>query len=306
MLRNLSLTFLALLSTFQLNAQPTSFSLREMDMHLHAGMERDVDLNKWVDLAAADGRRVLLLLDHLELYRRKTPGLYLMGAAGHAALMADFDAQKARRKDLIIFKGWEILEDELDTGLETAPMRMADVLGWHISWSREEAPNGQLLIRRVKQLRELRKQFPVPMILFHPFAARIRKLQDVAKAQGRDPRTITTAEYRFFQAGEQAELAALLKNSSIYIEISYSNASFIKDPACREALIADVKPLSDAGVQFTVSTDAHKLKSTERQFHPEGYCAPLGVTPENTNEIVRELLAGRNANRRLKLQDGIR
>jgi hypothetical protein len=271
------------------------YSLREMDMHLHAGLECDVSLDQWVDMNAADGRKVLLLLDHLELYRRHAAGRYPLGPAGHKALMADFDAQAARRKDLLIFKGWEILETELDTGLETAPMGMADVLGWHVSWSRPDPPNGRLLIQRVKQLKELRERFPVPMILFHPFAARIRKLQDSARAMGRDPKSITLAEYRFFQPGEQEELARLLKGSSIYIEISSSNASFIHDPVCRRALIEDVKPLADAGVQFTVSTDHHLSKSADKPFRPDAYCEPLGITPANTNGIVQELLAIRRS-----------
>src|SRR5438105_1250451 len=113
------------------------FRLREMDLHLHSGMERPVALDKWLDLAVADGRRVFLLLDHLELYR-KTPQAYELwrsqggfearypvGPAGHKALFADFDTA-ARRTDVLIFKGWEVSETELDTGLELAPMRMAD------------------------------------------------------------------------------------------------------------------------------------------------------------------------------------
>ncbi|MGH9661249.1 MAG: hypothetical protein ACRD96_22060, partial [Bryobacteraceae bacterium] len=48
--------------------QPRRFGLREMDFHLHAGMERPVALDEWIDLAVADGRRVMLLLDHIELY----------------------------------------------------------------------------------------------------------------------------------------------------------------------------------------------------------------------------------------------
>jgi hypothetical protein len=38
-------------------------------------MEREVDLNSWLEMAAADGRKAVLLLDHLELYR-KTPEEY--------------------------------------------------------------------------------------------------------------------------------------------------------------------------------------------------------------------------------------
>ena len=60
----------------------------------------------------------------------------------------------------------------------------------------------------------------------------------------------------------------------------------------RDALIADIKPLADAGVQFTVSTDAHRLEGMQK-FNPEPYCAPLNVTPEEMDEalyIVSEVL----------------
>lgn len=286
---------------FAYGDEPPLYALREMDMHFHSGLERDVDIDKWVDMAVADGRKVMVMLDHMELYRGRTPGHYPMGAAGHKAFMADIEAQAARHKDLLIFKGWEINQIELDKadGVEAAPMHMVEVLGWHIDRSLAgEPPNGQLLIKRVKQLKELRKQFPVPMILFHPFARHISNLQQTAKSEGRDPASITPAQYRFFQPGEQQELITLLKNSSLYLEISHAQAYQMKNPVTREALIADIKPLADAGAQFTVSTDAHYLKDVQEPFHPEIYCAPLGVTPRNTNGIVRELLSIRNGRAR--------
>ena len=284
------------------------FALREIDMHLHAGMERPVALHQWVDLAVKDGRRVLLLLDHLELYRhtpkqhetwlagRRFDGRYAMGAAGHKALFDDFN-RAARRRDVTIFKGWEISEDELDTGVEEAPMRMADAIGWHISPKNGgEPPNGATLIRRAKQILEIQKKFPVPMILFHPFPMRIENIQRTAKRDGRDVRTIPSSEYRFFRDGEQEELIALLKGRSIYIEISSATEQYFDDPACREALIAETLPLAKAGVQFSVSTDNHNMRAASKPFHPERYCTPMGVSPQNSNRIVRELF-GRLQNR---------
>jgi histidinol phosphatase-like PHP family hydrolase len=279
------------------------FDLREMDLHLHAGLERQVPLNAWIDFAVADGRKVLVLLDHLELYR-KTPQQYEawrsgrdfqadypLGPAGHKALFADFDAA-AKRQDVIVFKGWEIGEDELDGRLEAAPMRMAEVIGWHISPKNgAEPPNGRTLIHRVKQIGEVQKQYPVPMMVFHPFPMRIENIRNTAQARGRDLRTITPEEYRFFQPGEQEELIKLLSGSSIYIEISHGTEPCFKDPACREALIADTLPLAKAGVQFSISTDNHYMGHLKKPFNPAYYCAPMGITPFNSNTIVRELLA---------------
>lgn len=279
------------------------FGLREMDFHLHSGMERPVELEKWIDLAVADGRRVMLLVDHLELYR-KTPQAYELwrtkggfqaryptAADGHKALFADFD-RMAARKDALIFKGWEVGETELDSGLELPPMRMADVIGWHISpHNRGEPPNGQTLLKRVRQIREVQKQLPVPMIVLHPFPMRLENIRKAAAAKGRDARTIKAGEYRFFRFGEQEELIRLLRGTSIYIEMNRDTEQYFDDPACREALIADIAPLARAGVQFTIASDNHHLRAANKPFQPERYCVPAGVTPLNTNTIVRELLA---------------
>jgi histidinol phosphatase-like PHP family hydrolase len=287
-------------------SQPLSqalFELKEMDLHLHAGMEREIEMKDWIDLAVSDGRKVILLLDHLELYRKSPQeyeawrakgnfqARYPLGVSGHQALMADFD-EAAKRRDVIVFKGWEVYEGELDTGLEAAPLRMADVIGFHVSPNHgREAPNGRTLIKRVKQIKDAQKQFPVPMILFHPFPMRLENLQRTAADKGRDLKTLTVEEYRFFQPGEQEELARLLKNTSIYIEISRATERYFADPVCREALIADIKPLAEAGVQFTISTDNHNVGSAKKPFTPSLYADALGVTPLNSNAVVRELLA---------------
>ncbi len=279
------------------------FQLHEMDMHLHAGMERAVDMSTWVDLAVKDGRKVLLLLDHIELYRRsqadydawrtksKFFALYPLGAAGHRALMTDFDTV-ARRSDVSVFKGWEVSERELDSGLEDAPLRMADVLGFHISPNNGGAPpNGQTLLKRARQLLEAQKKYRVPMILFHPFPMRFENIQRTARLAGRDVKSITAAEYRFFQPGEQEELIRLLRGSSIYVEMNWDTEGYWANPACREAFIADIKPLAEGGVQFTVGSDSHYLGHMRKQFRPKAWCEPAGVTALNSNTIVRELLA---------------
>jgi hypothetical protein len=281
-----------------------AFALHEMDMHLHCGLERPVALDKWIDIAARDGRKVIVMLDHLELYRKtpaeydawltkqKFPRWYPMGAEGHRAFYAEMDSVIAARKDLYLFKGWEIYEGELDTGIEEAPMRMADVIGWHISPNNgSAAPNGQTLIKRAKQVKELQKRFPIPMILFHPFTMRIENLQRTAQAQGRDTKAITVDEYRFFQPGEQEELARILKGSLIYIEIGKTTGTMWLDPVVRESFIKDIKPLADMGVQFSVSTDNHYMLHTQAKFQPDIYCPDLGLTQANTNGIVRRLLA---------------
>lgn len=291
---------------FPLHAQPVAtglFDLNQMDLHYHSGMERPVDMRKWLDMAVADGRKVVALTDHLELYRKTAAeyeawrtergfeARYPVGPAGHAALFEDFD-RAARDRRLIVFKAWEIYEGELQTGLEAAPMAMVDLIGWHISPNHAGSPpDGKVLLQRVAQIKEAQKRFPVPMVLFHPFTMRLEHIQRKAKQAGRDVGSIKVEEYRFFQPGEQEQLARMLRGSSIYVEISHSTERYFEDAVARAALIADIRPLAEMGVQFTVSTDAHNVRDATHPFQPARYCEPLGVSRENTNTVVRELLA---------------
>ena len=301
---------LALLSTLAIGCVCTAsgqaagkglFELKQMDMHLHAGLERPVPLNEWIDLAVADGRKVFVVLDHRELYDMtpeehaawiKKDGLterYPTGNAGQRALMNEL-ARLGDRKDVIAFRGWEIWEGERDEGLDRDAMRLAEVLGWHISPNSDVAPCGQTLLNRVRQIIEVQREFPVPMIVFHPFSMRIERVQKDATKRGQAVSALSVNDYRFFQPGEQEELVQLLKGKSVYLEIGSGVGEFWNDPVAREALIADIRPLAEAGVQFTVSTDNHTLKHAQQPFEPVRYCEALGVTPANTNRIVRELL----------------
>jgi hypothetical protein len=288
------------------------FALREMDMHLHSGMERPVDMDAWLAMAVKDGRKVAALIDHLELYRktpaeyetwrseRKFQARYPLAAAGHQAVMDDFDAAAARHPELLLFRAWEVYEGELDSGLEWSAMEKADVIGFHISPNNgRKPPNGQTLIKRARQAREMQKKLGVPVVLLHPFTSRVENVQRTAINEGREMKDISVAEYRFFQPGEQQELAEILRGGSIYIEIAFSSKHCQGIAACFEAMRADIRPLADMGVPFTVSTDHHGVASARQTFDPETFCGPLGVTEASANTIIRELLAIR-ARRQLR------
>jgi hypothetical protein len=40
------------------------FELREFERHLHSRMERPIGIKEWLDLAVADGPKVVVMLDH--------------------------------------------------------------------------------------------------------------------------------------------------------------------------------------------------------------------------------------------------
>jgi histidinol phosphatase-like PHP family hydrolase len=281
-----------------------------MDMHLHCGLEREVPLSDWIDLAVKDGRKVIVALDHRELYdttpeehaawvkERKFPGWYPTGMEGRRALMDDL-ARLAERRDVTAFRGWEVYEGELDEKLDAETIGMAEVVGWHISPNGEVAPCGATLLKRVRQIVAVQRRFGMPMVVFHPFSMRIERVQKDAVKRGQAVSALTAADYRFFQPGEQEELARLLRGKPIYIEIGSGVGRYWQVPVAREALTADIRPLAALGVRFTVSTDAHYVKHAQQPFEPDVYCAPLGVTPSNTNGLVRDLMRRRETRNRL-------
>jgi histidinol phosphatase-like PHP family hydrolase len=201
-------------------------------------------------------------------------------------------SEASKRNDVLIFRGWEIWEGELDEGLEKGPMKDAEVIGWHISkaaWD-GKAPSGREIIQRAKQILEVQKEFPVPMIIFHPFKGFFDQIKANALKSGRSVSDIKKEEYRYFTPEQQKELIEILKGKSIYLEISRGWATLWDDPVVREAFIEDIHPLAEAGVKFTVSSDAHNKSSFKQPYKPEKYCSDLGITAENINSIVKELL----------------
>ena len=86
----------------------------------------------------------------------------------------------------------------------------------------------------------------------------------------------------------------LLADSSIYIEINYSSTrGSWNEPVLREALVAAIRPLAEAGLQFSLGSDNHNVKSARQEYRPEVFCEAFGIRPAQVNGIVRELLAQR-------------
>ena len=307
------LLILAISATYSVTAQEKTsgkslkeglFQLNEIDMHVHAGKERPLPLNDWIDLFVKDGRKVMLLLDHLELYRMDDKknkewvkknnfnDWYPDMTTGKYDFIKEM-AKVENRNDILVFRGWEIWEGELERGLEKEPMREAEVIGWHMSkaaWN-GKVPAGKELIQRARQIIDVQKEFPVPMIIFHPFSGYIKAVQEAAIKNGRSLSSIKKEEYRYFTPDEQKELIDILSSGSVYIEMESGMIPFLSDPVVHEAFTEDILPLVEGGVKFTVSTDAHGTGVFNESYNPGLYFTDLCITPENVNTIIRELLA---------------
>ncbi len=279
-----------------------------LDFHFHAGLEREANLSmeQWVMLAhnsrqtpsaaapsaikagwanssQALGRSCFMIVDHLEFYRpeliettkKYIPApRYVLGHEGKKQFVAEVEALRKSRPDLLIFSGWEVLETDLDTGLDMKGMELVEGLGWHIG----RPPDGDGVVLRITQLRDLQKKLPKPMVLYHPFRLPIPKEGE------------TVASMRQLTSENQKHLIDALGDSSIYVELNLSVLlKYWEVPARRQAFTEDIRPLVEAGVEFTVGSDAHRLPDIE--YHElERFMRDLGVRSNQVTGIVGDLL----------------
>ena len=277
-----------------------------LDFHFHGGLEREPDLSleQWVMIAQnsrqnpppamagiskADwlkrresvGRSCFLIVDHLELYRPERLEItrryvkkprYPLAPEGRKEFIAEVDALRAARKDLIIFSGWEALETDFDTGLDMEALEMVDCVGWHIG----KDPGGP--VPRAKQICDLQKKLAMPMIMYHPFRQPVPKEGD------------TVASLRQLSPDQQKQLIDLLGDSSVYLEINISvMIQYWPKPLKRQAFIDDLRPLVEAGLEFAVGSDWHRREDIE-YYEPERYLADLGIHARQVTGIVGDLL----------------
>ena len=265
------------------------FNPNQLDFHYHGGLERDekLSIDEWIDMGVAMGRRCFLLVDHLELYRPEPYKKYIKhprypsGAEGHREFLKEVDHARKRR-DVLIFSGWEVIEDEIETGLDWEALRLVEAIGWHI-----KRHNGHELVRRIRAIQEVQKQLPVPMILYHPFS------RAGTRPESSEGRSIN--DLRCLSSEVQKQMIDLLGDSSLHLEINLGWVFAYKwrDRKMREALIEDIRPLAEAGLPFTVGSDDHRVEDQSREHNADQLCAAFGIRSRQVNRIVGELLAQR-------------
>jgi len=243
-----------------------------------------VSKEEWAKRPESVGRSCYLIVDHLEFYRPAqaqttlkyipTPR-YPLAPEGQKRFVAEVEALRKSRKDLIIFSGWEALETDVDTGLEWSAMEMVDCIGWHM----DKPPDAGHYVQRAKQIRDVQRKLEKPVILYHPFRQPTPQPDE------------TVATLRRLGREHQKQLIDILGDSSVYLEINLSVLlQYWPKPARRQAMIEDFQPLAEAGLEFTVGSDAHRIPDIE--YHePERYLPELGIHPRQVTSIVGDLLA---------------
>ena len=271
--------------------------LQQIDLHLHAGQERDQDLSDLVESFVTHGIDFLGLLDHSELYEmgderlRKKMGqlVYSSSPAGLRDFYRDIDRMKTRYEGRAhIFKGlelpeWEILAANRDI------VAMADFVGCHLNTSchdpsyrhYERTTCGEHLTRRAEQLIEVCQPHSVPPVLLHPFHRRMQELRAKAGNDGSlgpDDQVFTREDLETF--------ANSVDPRQIYFELNFGDIyAAASHPDVTARLRDTCRLLKDIGASFSLGSDYHRTPA--KFLDPTQILSDLGIELEDIGLIRR-------------------
>ncbi len=270
---------------------------RELDLHVHAGLERVDALERMLALAEADGRKVCGLLDHAELYSRRPPS-WGESALDAAALLPDKEALLERRLEgpgvfyesareaVAQYSGLVRFAVGLEVGTALLPalprewLDGADFLGI-CSGLPGRARWGEYLADALRRARELAGEKPV--ILHHPFRWRFATL---AAEIERNPYALDPST--LFTESDADTLAAAARECGAYVEVNVATfQNWARGESARLVARRAFDWLRERGVRFSLGSDMHALPAS---YSPEETCEALGVRPEDLRSGERFLL----------------
>jgi len=271
---------------------------REIDLHLHAGQERDRPIDQLVGSFIERGITFLGLLDHSELYsmgdralRNKFGQLvYHSTSGGLVDFYHDVEDLGKRYPEASIFKGLELPEWEIFS-VEAGLLKRSDFLGCHMNTSCHdpgyrhytEATCGEHLATRANQLLRLCRPLDKPAVLFHPFHRRIQEMSALVESGG-DPvqeQVFTQEDLDFFFENTSTE--------HLYVELNFGDIfSAYRYPGVLDSLGSTCRMLREGGIGFSLGSDYHR---TPKEFRDPGeIVAALGLGIGDIS-IVDELLS---------------
>jgi histidinol phosphatase-like PHP family hydrolase len=242
----------------------------QIDLHLHAGQERDQTLEDLVESFVAHGINFLGLLDHSELYEMGDKNLitklghltYSSSPEGLREFYRHIDSIKVQYEGRArIFKAIEVPEWEIRSASKEA-VESVDFLGCHLNTSchdpvyrhYERTTCGEHLARRASQLIEVCRPHNVPPVLFHPFHRRIQELRAKADRQGslgEDDEVFTSEDLRLF--------AERVDPLEIYFELNFGDIySAASQPEVLARLARTCRLLKEMRTSFSLGSDYHR------------------------------------------------
>lgn len=271
-----------------------SLTPEAVDCHLHAGLERRETFEEVFDYLRADGRRVVGLLDHGELYLDYPPdwaAIGLMEAAERAARAGLVDLYRKRLKGPDVFYaearraaarlgegvrvrvGLEVSGPYLDR-IDPGWLEAADFLGICANQPPEGAAWGEHMASLLAKADRLRAGRTLSLVLHHPFRWRLLELSRDPLAEipeaggfsGDDARTVAKA---LDDCGALAEL-----NFASYWHLGLDGRLL---RAAREAFTR----LRDAGARFSPGSDFHAVTGLPMTYAPSKALEAFGLSIED-------------------------
>ncbi len=267
-------------------SRPTSPS--QIDLHIHAGQERESSLEELIHWLVANRVTFLGLLDHSELYQLGEVGLraklgrlvYRSSREGLESFFSSIEeARRLHSQEAFIFKGLELPEWDLPY-IQPTFVASADFLGAHLNTSCTD-PHfrhytslswGEHVAERAAQLAQLAAGRPA--VLFHPFHRRLREIQ--ALLDGLESEQPEDDSLLILDDGDLRVLEERVDKELVFFELNFSDIFLAAShDLLFEALRSAVALLRDAGFAFSLGSDLHSIP--EKRVDPTGVLTSLGI-----------------------------
>jgi len=262
-----------------------------VDCHLHAGLERRETLDEVFEYLRADGREIVGLVDHAELYVEAPPPWAAVGlteAARRAERAGIVDLYRKRLRGPGVFYrdaraaagrlghgmrigvGLEVSGDYLER-IDPGWLDGADFLGICTSQPRDGIAWGAHLAGLVACADALRGGRGIGLVLHHPLRWR---LLDLAR-EGRDPFPfaggLTEADARV--------TAEALERAGAVAEVNFASYWHLaKDERMLRAAREAFAMLRDAGARFSLGSDFHAVTGLPARYAPTDALEGFGLT----------------------------
>jgi len=271
-----------------------------IDCHLHAGLERRETFEQVFEFLARDGREVVGLVDHAEVYLKRPPGWAAMSLAEARARAERADVERILRGRL---KGPEVFYREASDAINAFGEGMRAALGLEVSgayldkidpgwlegaqflgictdqpvdrtaWG-EELRWGEHMARLISSADKLRGGRDLGLVLHHPF--RWRLLELAHEMEGELP------EAGGFTAADADLTARALSDAGAVAEVNFASWWHLcKDerlvPLARDAF----GRMRDAGARFSIGSDLHAVTGLPCSYEPSKALDAFGLEPDD-------------------------
>ena len=256
-------------------------NIDHIDLHVHAGIERPVPMDVWIEGLIRRGCKALGLLDHYELYlksdeeyasyleRKGFPRWYSNGIAGFREFCQQVRHQGATR-DVKILLGLEVYHGDFPD-IRPDFLDGLDFVGCHISKTESFEPWGDFLLSAASKLSQTAHQYGLVGVLFHPFDHSFWHYR-----QGNIP----ARGLKIVEPDMLEDFADKIASLDICIEINWgSDSKNLDHPAFLQEYLPVIEALKEKQVRFWLGSDVHH--SPDAPYDMARLCSALCIGSEN-------------------------